>query len=90
MFVSRYPHNMSFGEVEYNILRKLLAGIILSDEEENRADQMSKTLEQNEQNTRDHRHHHRHRVPTRNNETSVQFEVEQEQEQEQLSGKLTD
>jgi hypothetical protein len=76
MHVSRYPHNLSLGEVEYRILRKLLSGVELTDEEEARADQMSHTLEQNEQNTREPRH--RHRVPSRVVDEGPHLSEEQE------------
>lgn len=81
MFVSRYPHNMSFGAIEYKIIRKLLAGTELTEEEEIRADQMSRTLEQNDQSN--NTQPHRHRVPSHNHghtrEPEMQFEAADEQ-----------
>ncbi len=86
MFVSRYPHNLSLGEVEYKILRKLLANQELTEEEETRADQMSRTLEQNEQNAREHTvRPHRHRVPSQARDVESPELQEQFSDEEQFS-----
>ena len=83
MHVSRYPHNISLGEVEFKVLKKLLAGNELTEEEETRADQMSRTLQQNEQGLS--KQPHRHRVPSNQNDFQESSEVSEMQMEEQLA-----
>lgn len=45
MFVSNYPHNVAFGEVEMRIFLKFLRNQPLTKDENIRADQMKNTLE---------------------------------------------